>query len=84
MGTGTDGSDGAGGRAPSPAAPCVICKKAVKPRAENSAFPFCSARCKQVELGKWLNGEYAVPVEEDDEDATAARGTGKGPNGSDA
>jgi endogenous inhibitor of DNA gyrase (YacG/DUF329 family) len=47
---------------------CPICKEAVKPRAENGAFPFCSTRCKQVELGKWLNEEYRVPVEEDDED----------------
>jgi endogenous inhibitor of DNA gyrase (YacG/DUF329 family) len=47
---------------------CPICKKAVKPREENRAFPFCSPRCKQVELGKWLNEEYRVPVEEDDED----------------
>ena len=47
---------------------CPICKKPAKPRAENAAFPFCSARCKQVELGKWLNEEYRVPVEEDDED----------------
>jgi len=48
---------------------CPICKKPAKPRSENRAFPFCSSRCKQVELGKWLNEEYAVPVEEDDEDA---------------
>ena len=50
------------------AARCPICKKPARPRAENSAFPFCSTRCKQVELGKWLNEEYRVPVEEDDED----------------
>ena len=23
-------------------------------------FPFCSARCKTVDLGKWLNEEYAI------------------------
>jgi endogenous inhibitor of DNA gyrase (YacG/DUF329 family) len=62
-----------------PAAPCPVCKKAVAPRAENRAFPFCSARCKQVELGKWLNEEYRVPVEEDDEDA--AKGGGRGSDG---
>jgi uncharacterized protein len=47
---------------------CPICKEPVKARAENRAFPFCSPRCKQVELGKWLNEEYRVPTEEDDED----------------
>jgi endogenous inhibitor of DNA gyrase (YacG/DUF329 family) len=46
---------------------CPICKRAVKPRAENGAFPFCSPRCKQVELGKWLNEEYRLPAEEEDD-----------------
>jgi endogenous inhibitor of DNA gyrase (YacG/DUF329 family) len=58
--------------------PCPICKKPAKGRAENRAFPFCSARCKQVELGKWLNEEYRVPVEEDDEDPEKRNGTGAG------
>src|SRR6202042_23443 len=43
---------------------CPICKKAVRPRVENAGFPFCSSRCKLVDLGKWLNEEYRVPVEE--------------------
>ena len=35
--------------------------------------PFCSARCKQIDLGKWLNESYVIPGEEtipanDDED----------------
>ena len=63
---------------PAPSARCPICKKAAKPRAENLAFPFCSPRCKQVELGKWLNEEYRVPVEEDDEDPGDAGATGRG------
>jgi endogenous inhibitor of DNA gyrase (YacG/DUF329 family) len=57
--------------------PCPICKRPAAPRADNSAFPFCSTRCKQVELGKWLNEEYRVPTVEDDEDAGDPRG-GKG------
>ena len=36
-------------------------------------FPFCSRRCKLIDLGKWLDGKYVVPggPEEDaaDEDA---------------
>jgi endogenous inhibitor of DNA gyrase (YacG/DUF329 family) len=55
---------------------CPICKRPVLPREENRGFPFCSARCKQVELGKWLNEEYRVPASEDDEDP--GRGTGGG------
>ncbi len=42
---------------------CPICGKDVRPRSENQAFPFCSPRCKQVDLGKWLNEDYRVPAE---------------------
>ncbi len=31
--------------------------------------PFCSKRCADVDLGRWLSGRYAIPVTEDsDED----------------
>jgi uncharacterized protein len=39
---------------------CPICKKPVPPRASNPAFPFCSDRCKLLDLGKWLNQDYRV------------------------
>ena len=26
--------------------------------------PFCSARCKQVDLGRWLNGTYRIETDE--------------------
>jgi uncharacterized protein len=52
---------------------CPICDRPVAPRKENEAFPFCSSRCKQVELGKWLHEEYRVPVDasSDDEDGVS-------------
>ncbi|MEO1687521.1 MAG: DNA gyrase inhibitor YacG, partial [Pseudomonadota bacterium] len=28
--------------------------------------PFCSRRCADVDLARWLNGSYAVPAEEED------------------
>ena len=28
--------------------------------------PFCSKRCADLDLGKWLNGTYAIPVVEED------------------
>ncbi len=40
---------------------CPICGKAAKPRAENRAFPFCSERCKLIDLGKWLGEDYRIP-----------------------
>jgi uncharacterized protein len=28
--------------------------------------PFCSKRCADLDLGRWLNGSYAIPVHEED------------------
>ena len=39
--------------------PCPICGK---PPAQAHA-PFCSARCRQVDLGRWLIGRYVVETE---------------------
>lgn len=46
---------------------CPICRKAVLPRDRNPVFPFCSARCRAVDLGKWLGEEYRVPAGSHDE-----------------
>lgn len=40
--------------------PCPTCKKTVEPPGKNRDFPFCSARCKLVDLGRWVDGEYAI------------------------
>ncbi|MEM1347693.1 MAG: DNA gyrase inhibitor YacG [Myxococcota bacterium] len=44
---------------------CPICNAEVEPRSTNRFFPFCSARCRQVDLGRWLNEEYRVAVREE-------------------
>jgi uncharacterized protein len=44
---------------------CPACGKPVEWRAENRYRPFCSERCKQIDLGAWANEEYRVPVQED-------------------
>ena len=46
---------------PRPARPCAVCGKPVAP--DNRFRPFCSARCRQVDLGRWLAGDYAIPGE---------------------
>jgi len=53
---------------------CPTCKEpvATEPDERPAEFPFCSARCRFVDLHRWLSGEYAVPgppvaVEEDRE-----------------
>jgi len=43
---------------------CIVCKRAALPRAQNGAFPFCSARCKLLDLGKWLDEQYRLPATE--------------------
>jgi endogenous inhibitor of DNA gyrase (YacG/DUF329 family) len=60
---------------------CPICGAEVAPRSGNKAFPFCTARCKSIDLGKWLNEDYRVPATPDeagegDEDARDPAGTG--------
>lgn len=40
---------------------CPICKKPVAPRGENRSFPFCSDRCRLLDLGKWLGEDYRIP-----------------------
>jgi endogenous inhibitor of DNA gyrase (YacG/DUF329 family) len=40
---------------------CAICGRPVPPRSENRAFPFCSDRCRLVDLAKWLGEEYRIP-----------------------
>lgn len=37
------------------------------PFAGNPSRPFCSERCRMLDLDTWLSGEYAVPVVEDEE-----------------
>ena len=43
------------------AARCGVCAKAVRPRAENAAFPFCSEHCRLIDLGRWLDADYRIP-----------------------
>jgi len=39
---------------------CAICGTAAGPRPGNPFAPFCSDRCKLVDLSRWLNEEYVV------------------------
>lgn len=40
-------------------ADCPICGKPVAERSK----PFCSKRCADIDLGRWLKGGYAIPGE---------------------
>ncbi|MBV8053219.1 MAG: DNA gyrase inhibitor YacG [Acidobacteriaceae bacterium] len=37
---------------------CPTCKKAVTRK--DAEFPFCSERCRLIDLGKWASGEYVI------------------------
>jgi endogenous inhibitor of DNA gyrase (YacG/DUF329 family) len=43
---------------------CSICGKPVTPRHQ----PFCSARCADIDLGRWLKESYRVATDEPPED----------------
>lgn len=46
---------------------CPICQRETDPKYK----PFCSRRCADVDLGRWLTGSYAIPVtEEEAQDTT--------------
>jgi len=50
--------------------PCPVCKGKRAHPDRNPTWPFCGPRCRAVDLGRWLRGDYvistALPDEEDD------------------
>jgi endogenous inhibitor of DNA gyrase (YacG/DUF329 family) len=69
---------------------CPICNREVHPPKPGEVhpsgrrvFPFCSERCRQVDLGKWLEEEYRVPIaswgeDEDGAETTESEGRAEG------
>jgi len=53
---------------------CPICGRAMEgaSRAEWPEFPFCSRRCKTIDLGRWLGENYRIPREEAAEESSSA------------
>ena len=46
---------------------------------ENLWRPFCSARCKQIDLGSWASNSYRIPVQDErNEPGSGATGAGGG------
>jgi uncharacterized protein len=47
---------------------CPICKRPFEEGETTRRFrPFCSKRCADIDLGRWLRGSYAIPAVEADE-----------------
>ena len=76
-GDGRDPAGGSGGGEPAdvddklvhlrPRRPCPTCGKP----STRKAYPFCSARCADVDLNRWLSGRFVIPgppLEDGDED----------------
>jgi endogenous inhibitor of DNA gyrase (YacG/DUF329 family) len=59
---------------------CPTCKASVEAAAPVDSLPFCSPRCKLLDLGRWLDGAYAIhePLGDqallDDQDVLSERG----------
>jgi hypothetical protein len=55
-----------------PLRPTVKCPECSRDSAR-ATYPFCSARCKDVDLNRWLSGSYVIPgpqlSDEDDYEA---------------
>jgi endogenous inhibitor of DNA gyrase (YacG/DUF329 family) len=41
---------------------CPTCDKQFE-RPQSTALPFCSDRCRQIDLGRWLSEEQRVPAQ---------------------
>lgn len=42
---------------------CPICSKETNPKFR----PFCSKRCADIDLGRWMSGKYAIPSDDPEE-----------------
>ncbi|CAH1658397.1 DNA gyrase inhibitor YacG (modular protein) [Hyphomicrobiales bacterium] len=56
------GPDQLGGGGADDSKPCPICRKASTLRWR----PFCSKRCADIDLNRWLSGGYVIPARDDD------------------
>ncbi|MDF1631048.1 DNA gyrase inhibitor YacG [Mycoplana sp. MJR14] len=42
--------------------PCPECGR----QSVREHYPFCSDRCRSLDLNRWLSGSYAIPVSDDE------------------
>ncbi|WP_407946925.1 DNA gyrase inhibitor YacG [Oxalobacter paeniformigenes] len=52
---------------------CPVCGKDVEWKDTSLYRPFCSERCKQIDLGAWAEEKYKVPVVEDEDDGDSVQ-----------
>lgn len=47
---------------------CPTCDMLAEPGVSDKYLPFCSERCRLIDLGRWLNEEHQLPCEADDDE----------------
>ncbi len=57
---------------------CPTCKRIVRLPEQDSPtqmkfFPFCSERCRLIDLGAWLDADYRIPAQAGDESESSSR-----------
>ncbi len=62
-----------GSEASAPRFRCPICNKPVPPLDPDTPkelrfFPFCSNRCRLIDLGAWLDADYRIPAKPDEQE----------------
>ena len=55
---------------PTKTAPCPQCRKPASLATDNRFRPFCSERCKLIDLGEWFAEKHSIPVLEHGEGET--------------
>jgi uncharacterized protein len=55
---------------PIPKVRCPQCSKTVEYLVSNPNRPFCSERCKMIDLGAWASDQYAIPGKSQEADET--------------
>jgi endogenous inhibitor of DNA gyrase (YacG/DUF329 family) len=58
---------------------CPICEREFDPATEGAVKPFCSERCRTIDLGRWLGESYSLPAEQP-ADPDADEGEGESPS----
>ncbi len=62
---------------------CAVCNEPLGAKTPARQGPFCSPRCRTIDLGKWLGGEYVVsrPLDVSDVDEDLAELLARDPSG---
>ncbi len=48
-----------------PNRPCPECRR----ESSREFWPFCSRRCKEVDMNRWLSGAYVIPARDDEDES---------------